>query len=814
MKTKLLFMGALLFLLMTSWSFAQKTPVGDGNLKKDKPTTGVNSSETIQANNPILIITSPTKNEQVKSPLIVEGNADRNTVIEVNVVVNYTGGSQDLGTFKVNTKSDGSWSTIPINLWMPEGAKNVKFDITASIEQGDTTYTTNVVSVRPPQKTQTIPLSELKEARIKKLNPKAIQKSKRGGNQTGAKGVKTPRRPKANNTTKGNNNSRIVGIADTKKPITQVKPKPGVKLEKKYFNAKDFVKAAQRLRLRTVNSSKSSGDNSTITVTKKQKGDEFCTDVTLNTKIETSQFKDFTIGDGPPDWMRPGVILSVPEFIQGGAKIEERYNRGPITIFNTTFRSKPSQRVVNPKNRSAIKNATDKLVSTSNKTLHPANIHYSYKEIRNEDEFNIHVNGRYSKGFNTFAAHFGVDNSSKKDYHYYLVEFTQILFSVEVDGLDPNNVFPDNPEVSLEDYVYISKVNYGRKGYFMFKSKESLEQLGVSAGATASYLGNNMSIEANLEKISQSKDVEINAFYWGGTISSAIDDLIADRNSKNWKPLKEFMKGHKFTEAESFPISYQLKNLNNELVGLSSTNNHKVETCVPLEKDVHLKVTFLALQAQTTRDGNIAHYGPTQHIKYISNNKKQSDIQSKRVYTTLPNRKKCNRKELGYDPDFIPLICGDRSNQVHVGVTNKIKSPRQPNINNSIVFKVTPEMAKDKNAKFIIDTHIWEYTTSWGFNDDLELNDGSRETDVAINDVLSILINKNTNALDSYNPEPHFDNNVDQNLKFLQFNGTQLPLMVKKSGNRVLLEGPIYKKTKGSSAEKAFAWMRFELLED
>ncbi|MDG4945248.1 OmpA family protein [Weeksellaceae bacterium KMM 9713] len=190
-------MGALLFLLMTSWSFAQRTPVGDGSLKKDNPTTGVNSSETIQANNPILIITSPTKNEQVKSPLIVKGNADRNTVIEVNVVVNYTGGSQDLGTFKVNTKSDGSWSTIPINLWMPEGAKNVKFDITASIEQGDTTYTTNVVSVRPPQKTQTISLSEIRKDRYKKMNPNAIYKQKGAKSQKSTKGAKTPRSTKA-----------------------------------------------------------------------------------------------------------------------------------------------------------------------------------------------------------------------------------------------------------------------------------------------------------------------------------------------------------------------------------------------------------------------------------------------------------------------------------------------------------------------------------------------------------------------------------------------------------------------------------------
>ena len=785
---------------MTNLSLAQKTPA-----KKSTLNQKINSSEIRQDNNSVLIITSPTDNQQVKSPLVVKGNADRNSVIEVNVNLTYSGGSQDLGTFEVNTTKDGSWATIPINLWMPEGAKNVQFNITASIAQGDKTYTTKIVSVRPPQKVPTIPQSEIKKENIIKMNPSALQKSK-------LKAINTGNVIRSGNTKKSND----MVVANNTQVITQVKPK--VKFEKQYFKAKDFVKAAQRLRLRTVNSSNTSGDNSTITVTKKEKGDEFCTDVTLNTKIETSQFKDFTIGDGPPDWMKPGIILSVSDFIEGGAKIEERYDRGPITIYNTTFASKPPQRVNNPKDRSAIKDALDNLVSTKTTTLHAANIHYSYNEIRNEDEFNIHVNGRYSKGFNTFAAHFGVDNSSKKDYHYYLVEFTQILFSVEVDGLDPNNIFPNNPEVNLNDYIYISKVNYGRKGYFMFKSKKSLDQLGVNAGVTASYLSNNLSIESNLEKISQTEDVEIKAFYWGGTISSAIDDLIADRNSADWVPLKVFMQGHRFTEAESFPISYQIKNLNNDLVALSSTNKHNVETCVPLEKDLHLKVTLLQLQAQATRYGSMAHYGITQHIRYKANGAWKKEIKNKSEFRMFPNRTDCDRGGRNNKlSEHIPLICGNKNNQIHVGVTENITDYRNDNINNSIVFKITPEEANDKNAFFEIDTWVKEYsdTEYLSRNDDLELLHGSREKNVAIHDVLSILLTKNFNAGDHYNAQAFGDGSVDQNLEFMTFDGVQLPLLYKSSGSRIYLEGPIRVRNRGGGVdEKGFVWMRFELVED
>ncbi len=144
--------------------------------------------------------------------MIVKGNADRNTALEVNVVVNYTGGSQDLGTFKVTTNSVGSWSTIPINLWMPEGAKNVRFDITASIEQGDTIYTTNIVSVKPPQKTQSIPLSEIRKAKYKKMNPNAIYKQKGATSQKGTKRAKKIIRPKVNLVSQMHKNKSKISI--------------------------------------------------------------------------------------------------------------------------------------------------------------------------------------------------------------------------------------------------------------------------------------------------------------------------------------------------------------------------------------------------------------------------------------------------------------------------------------------------------------------------------------------------------------------------------------------------------------------------
>ncbi|MDG4945249.1 thiol-activated cytolysin family protein [Weeksellaceae bacterium KMM 9713] len=807
MKTKLLFMGALLFLLMTSWSFAQRTPVGDGSLKKNKPTTGVNSSETIQANNPILIITSPTKNEQVKSPLIVKGNADRNTVIEVNVVVNYTGGSQDLGTFKVNTKSDGSWSTIPINLWMPEGARNVKFDITASIEQGDTTYTTNVVSVRPPQKTQTIPLSELKEARIKKLNPKAIQKSKRGGIQTGANGVKTPRRPKANNTNKGNKNLGIVRAVDTKN-ITQVKPKN--RIDKKLIaNKKVFDKIKWTDPKAGQNSFKTEGsgfEDKNLTTMKTVPGDKkkdmFCTNTILNTNFQTKSFKDFSVS-GPPEWLKPGIIMDATKFVQGANIIEERYNRGPITV---SFSGGGSKVIENPKNKSVINTGVKSLINSVPNFRPGASMTYNYSEVHSIEELNYKVNGRYSNSFYDVATKLGMESSTYKESHYYLVEFEQYVFNIEVDGLDKNSIFP-NDNVDLDKYVYVSRVNYGRRGYFMFKTTKSLEEFGASASASMSYLGNKAAVEANINKIAQDESTQVTAFYYGGSSQSAATDISADWVENGRKPLEDYIKGIDFSPAEAYPISYELKNLNNERVGMTSENEQTIETCVP-SKDLYLKVTLVELQNDMADgDDNEGDFGITQHVRYKANGQWKEELKDKTEFNKFPNHKSCVRGGENDKPEgFIALICGGMNRQLHM---HERKTPmnRKWNVDNSVIFKISPDEANDKHAVFEIDTWVKEYSGT-----DIVLNNDPRKTKVAIHDVLATLQGiRPLSKLKAYS----LDNAVNRKLKFDYFGGNFLPLRESEysSKSNMKLEGPIRARNKGELKKKAFVWLQFELVD-
>lgn len=565
------------------------------------------------------------------------------------------------------------------------------------------------------------------------------------------------------------------------------------------FKNHAFGKHTWNSEFKVIGANFKSGDNSTTHTTTSNQGGKFCSTTTLNTNLNTDNFKDFT-ATGPPDWLKPGIIMNASEFVQGNDMIEENYNRGPITISNTV--TGYDEVVDNPKNKSAINRAIVKVRSADPKQVHGANISYSYTEIFSADELNFKVNGRYSNTFAGISAALGVQSNTSKTHHYYLVEFQQSLYSLEVDGLEKENIFPNNPDVDLSNYVYISKVNYGRKGYFMLITEKSLEDFGVKASANMNYLGHKAAIESNLEKISKSNSTQVKAFYYGGAVQSVVKDIAANWNETGRKPLHDYIAGYNFSQAEAYPISYEMKNLDNERVGMTSNNKQIIPTCVD-SKGMKLKVTLLQLQSSTTQDRDqIADLGIVQHVRYQANGKVIKPI--KTTINKFKNNDKCELGGGGEWSGATALICGNSDRQIHVTVSKKVDGTRTANIDNSMIFDITHQQANDTGAEFLIDTYVKEYS-----NPDIVMNQDPRITKVAIHDVLAMLTGLKNVEKDS----KFFDGSVSPSLQFHDFDGVSLPLRNVKESGEMVLEGPIRARNKGpSSDEKAFVWMRFELV--
>ena len=100
--------------------------------------------------NPAPTITAPANNARVSSPLTVKGKAGKNRQVKVHVVATYTDGEQDLGTFTTTANNAGEWQTTPINLWLPEGAKNARYKVSAVQMSNDHASIAKTITVLPP----------------------------------------------------------------------------------------------------------------------------------------------------------------------------------------------------------------------------------------------------------------------------------------------------------------------------------------------------------------------------------------------------------------------------------------------------------------------------------------------------------------------------------------------------------------------------------------------------------------------------------------------------------------------------------------
>ncbi|MBA6152010.1 hypothetical protein [Gelidibacter maritimus] len=231
--------------------------------------------------------------------------------------------------------------------------------------------------------------------------------------------------------------------------------------------------------------------------------------------------------------------------------------------------------------------------------------------------------------------------------------------------------------------------------------------------------------------------------------------------------------------------------------------------------NVKLKVTLLEIQCAVSKDDDkIDDYGITQHVKYKANGKIKSPIS--RDIKKFRNNRKCKPGDQNsYWAGSTALICGNRDRQIQVQ-ESKVTDRRSPNINNSVIFEITPDEANDRNAEFTIDTWIKEYSSTTLSNilvrEDYDnvLNKDPRKMRVAIYDVLAILNGtKDLNASHTY-----FDGDVSQSLKFDNFDNASLPLRKVSYSGRTILEGPIRGRMRNAhNNRKAFVWMRFELVD-
>ncbi|HNQ81997.1 MAG TPA: thiol-activated cytolysin family protein [Bacteroidales bacterium] len=525
--------------------------------------------------------------------------------------------------------------------------------------------------------------------------------------------------------------------------------------------------------------------------------------VTENLDIEVNAREFSYISESPESWIRPGQIFTAQSFISG-QPATVALARNPINlaidlrgVTNTVFQ------VQNPEQNSQLMQAENALIS-QNATPPAANFSFSFHKIHSVDEMEFKLTGKYRGALGAFSAKFGLNTGNQQEYHYYMLEFQQNMFSIQVDGLTPDRVFKQ-PGSDMSGYVYIDKVDYGRKGIIVFKSTRTLDELGVNVSAGFNGLLSSASANAAYSQLSKKSEVNVLARFYGGDSPSAIQSM-ENTVEKGVPDLFTFIRGQSNNHRLAKPVGYTLKNMNNQLLGQNSKRTQTVKTCtpVPLAQIFKLKVTLTDIQCINGRDGggdNPDDYAIQQYIVYKALGKDMNYVS--RDINKFPARQNgpvqvSNVRNI--------LISGDQQNQIHVRQDGDVRQRNRNMISNSLVFNISLNELNDPNATFKIFTWMKEYsTTTLGSNDDKVLMNND-PISVKIKDVVEILLGlRNLNA----NTDFH-DTTIGKGVKFHNFGSGFMHLANIQKITPLVLEGPI---RVGSPGQKAAVWVQFELLQ-
>ncbi|MBD1262185.1 thiol-activated cytolysin family protein [Maribacter polysiphoniae] len=540
------------------------------------------------------------------------------------------------------------------------------------------------------------------------------------------------------------------------------------------------------------NSFKERFDLKEVSSSIKENSKEVCTTTPIEIKASTKSFMEFT-SSGAPDWMKPGVILKASGFLNG-SYVPVLSKRHPV-IFSSNITGSKAITIEHPESISNLQEAVNSFKSI--KGTIAANISFDYKEIHSLEEFGFQVNGKYSNSVAGISATLGMQYGSVKKHHYYMIDFFQNMFFIDVDPKNKTEVFVDASQ-PVSDLVYVSRVVYGRRGIVVVESDLNLKEFGANVDVKLKSLIQKGSIQMGFDYLKQEENFKVKALFYGGESSGAINSA-QTTIEKNIIELSDYLEKKSGNPSYALPIAYELKNMNNESIGMRSIFKQTVKTCVPpLTKEVKLKVTLTDLQCIDGRDGkgNPEDYGFQQWIIYKSKGRNKSYADSDlKVFPKLSN---CNN-HMGVNNNSNILICSDKTNQIHVEESNV---NRNGNIGNSLTFIVSPEDFQDKNTTFSIYSWLKEFTG----NNDLVIAEKER-IDVDINQVIAYLLDPDGSSWQF--TEQFYDHAIAPNISFKPL-GSAGQSMWLRNTNRGTLEGPIRLAKPGN---KAAAWIHFGLLD-
>jgi len=304
-----------------------------------------------------------------------------------------------------------------------------------------------------------------------------------------------------------------------------------------------------------------------------------------------------------------------------------------------------------------------------------------------------------------FGGNADFDFKSKTKTHKYVLQFSQVYYTISVGSLkEPKDFFyltSEGNEAGAIDqnkidpnWVYIDSVSYGRLLYVVFESKYDLTEYGFSADVYADFgvLGAEAHYDDRQLKIMESISYQIG--FVGGD-AKAVGKLLG---ANSLKELKKRIDAYFQNTSGAEKIAFTLATLDQATVGTRMITAYTSRQCGPITNK--FRVTWLTVQNTKNDDsGSAGEFRTTVRIKAIGGNGKSvMDVDKRNKALAEWEKLPKHAKKLVAPPWTFTKGTGNNPLELKEGESWKA--------NKVIEFELPKD---DKNAKIAIRVDAVEY---------------------------------------------------------------------------------------------------------
>ena len=286
----------------------------------------------------------------------------------------------------------------------------------------------------------------------------------------------------------------------------------------------DYKVPSQKIFIDTTNIS-----TPTVQVTARDTSEE---EICRTEKIKWKPGGDETILlDPQSDVIYPGSVIDASS-LQNGKFTPIVGKRKPIKISISIPNLHTTKKEIFNPSLASVREAIKSILTSPAQGSQPAQLSVDCYEVFSKEHLNLLFKSKYSAGFGKVEAGFNFDNKQVKS--RYILDLTQVYYSLDVDAPDASGFFEKKPEnISSISPAFISSIKYGRKILMAIESSTNIQGKEFDLKSEFNLFAGSGELSANSISQKLIADKSIKLLIIGGNPNNPYDifKAVADKDS-------------------------------------------------------------------------------------------------------------------------------------------------------------------------------------------------------------------------------------------------------------------------------------------